>query len=33
MKKEQIVVLAEGSCPFLDGPEYSCCLMSIAMFR
>jgi hypothetical protein len=33
MKRETLLVLEEGSCPFLDGPEGSCCLSALVPLR
>jgi len=33
MQNRTMLVLEEGSCPFIGGPDYACCYVSIAMFR
>lgn len=33
MKQSTIVILEEGSCPFLNGPDYACCSMALAPVR
>jgi len=32
MPKRTMLVLEEGSCPFMDEPDYSCCWSSIIIF-
>jgi hypothetical protein len=33
MQKQNIEVLAEGTCPFMGGAEYSCCYAALSPIR
>jgi hypothetical protein len=33
MQNRTMLVLEEGSCPFVDGPDYSCCYLAFGFFR
>ena len=33
MQKPAMLVLEEGSCPFIGTPDYACCFVNIIMFR
>jgi len=33
MQNRSMLVLEDGSCPFLGGEYYSCCFSSLMMFR
>lgn len=33
MQNNTILVLEEGTCPFLGGPDYACCFGGLAPLR
>lgn len=33
MQNRTMLVLEEGTCPFLGGPGYACCIQSLAPIR
>jgi hypothetical protein len=33
MQNHIMQVLEEGSCPFIGGPDFACCIMSFSLFR
>jgi hypothetical protein len=33
MQNRTMLVLEEGSSPFMDGPDYACCYVSYGLFR
>jgi hypothetical protein len=33
MKKPILLVLEEGACPFMSGPDYACCYSNLGLFR
>jgi hypothetical protein len=33
MQNRIMLVLEEGTCPFIGGPEFSCCLVNLGLIR
>jgi hypothetical protein len=33
MQNRTMLVLEEGVCPFMDGPDYSCCYSALVAIR
>jgi len=33
MQNRTMLVLEEGSCPFIGGPDYACCFTTFGIFR
>jgi hypothetical protein len=33
MQNHTMLVLEEGNCPFIGGPDYACCYMNFSFFR
>jgi len=33
MQNRTMLVLEEGNCPFIGGPDYACCFSTFGLFR
>jgi hypothetical protein len=33
MQNHSLLVLEEGSCPFIGGPDFACCYLNLTYYR